>query len=100
MKRWIVAAAMLLGMGASASYADYVIIVAKVGAIASILFAFPDSVTGVLLVAVRIYVVLAIGLIVIRSPRSSWRRSMASVTSTPSGGNGSGTPRTSLIGEH
>jgi moderate conductance mechanosensitive channel len=34
---------------------------------ASILFAFPDSVTGVLLVAVRIYVVLAIGLIVIRS---------------------------------
>ena len=34
---------------------------------ASILFAFPGSVTGVLLVAVRIYVVLAIGLIVIRS---------------------------------
>jgi small conductance mechanosensitive channel len=34
---------------------------------ASILFAFPDRVTGVLLVAVRIYVVLAIGLIVIRS---------------------------------
>ena len=34
---------------------------------ASILFAFPDSVTGVLLVAVRIYVVLGIGLIVIRS---------------------------------
>jgi moderate conductance mechanosensitive channel len=34
---------------------------------ASILFAFPGSVTDVLLVAVRIYVVLAIGLIVIRS---------------------------------
>jgi small conductance mechanosensitive channel len=34
---------------------------------ASILFAFPDRVTGVLLVAVRIYVVLAIGLVVIRS---------------------------------
>jgi small-conductance mechanosensitive channel len=34
---------------------------------ASILFAFPDNVTAVLLVAVRMYVVLAIGLIVIRS---------------------------------
>jgi small-conductance mechanosensitive channel len=34
---------------------------------ASMLFAFPDRVTGVLLVAVRIYVVLAIGLVVIRS---------------------------------
>jgi moderate conductance mechanosensitive channel len=34
---------------------------------ASMLFAFPDKVTAVLLVAVRVYVVLAIGLIVIRS---------------------------------
>jgi moderate conductance mechanosensitive channel len=34
---------------------------------ASILFAVPNSVTGVLMVAVRIYAVLAIGLIVIRS---------------------------------
>jgi moderate conductance mechanosensitive channel len=34
---------------------------------ASMLFAFPDNVTAVLLVAVRVYVVLAIGLIVIRS---------------------------------
>jgi len=35
--------------------------------IASTLLAFPDSVTGVLLAAVRIYVVLAVGLIVIRA---------------------------------
>lgn len=34
---------------------------------ASILFAFPDSVTAVILIAIRIYVVLAIGLIAIRS---------------------------------
>jgi small conductance mechanosensitive channel len=34
---------------------------------ASILFAFPGNVTAVLLVAVRMYVVLAIGLIIIRS---------------------------------